>query len=156
MNWPAMIVASFVPMVIGFIWYNPKTPMGAIWVKETGITDEKMKNSNMAVIMGLSIFFCLVMTIMIVSHEVVHQWGAFSLLNKHPEEAQKILTTYADEFRTFGHGALHGTFLGICLIFPVFATNGMFELRSWKLILINSAYWTISLAIMGGIISAWY
>jgi hypothetical protein len=29
MNWPAFAVATLVPMIIGFIWYNPKIPMGA-------------------------------------------------------------------------------------------------------------------------------
>jgi|GEM_PF-6557791 len=30
MNWPAFAVATLVPLLLGFIWYNPKTPMGGI------------------------------------------------------------------------------------------------------------------------------
>ena len=155
MNWPAFAVATLVPMIIGFIWYNPKTPMGAIWMKETEMTDEKMKGSNMPLIFGLSILFSFIMNFFIVSHEVIHQYGAFSLLNENPEEAYRILTEYKDAFRTFPHGVLHGAFLGLCFVLPLFATNGMFERKSWKLIWVNVAYWTISLMIMGGILCAW-
>ena len=71
MNWPAFLVATLVPMVLGFIWYNPKTPMGALWMKETGMTDEKMKGANMPLIFGLSIIFSFLMNFFIVSHEVI-------------------------------------------------------------------------------------
>ena len=52
-NFLAVLVAALVPMVLGFIWYNPKV-MGTAWMKETGLTDEKMKGGNMAVIFGVS------------------------------------------------------------------------------------------------------
>ncbi|MBP6455763.1 MAG: DUF1761 domain-containing protein [Chitinophagaceae bacterium] len=155
MNWPAFLVATLIPTIIGFLWYNPSTPTGKIWVAETNISEEKMKSMNMVLTLGISLVLCFLMNMFIVSHEVIHQWGAFSLLNEHPEEATRILTTYNNEFRTFGHGALHGTFLGLFLVLPIFATNGMFERKSWKLIWVNVIYWTICLAIMGGILCAW-
>ncbi len=155
MNWPAYAVATLIPMIIGFIWYNPKTPMGAIWMKETGMTDEKMKSSNMGLIFGLSILFSFLMNFFIISHEVIHQFGAFSLVNENPAEAIRLLTEYKDAYRTFPHGVLHGAFLGLFFVLPLFATNGMFERKSWKLIWINVAYWTVSIMIMGGILCAW-
>ncbi len=155
MNWPAFMVATLVPMILGFIWYNPKTPMGATWIRETQMTDEKIKGANMPLIFGLSILFSFIMNFFIVSHEVIHQYGAYSLLEKNPEEAYRILTEYKNSFRTFPHGMLHGTILGLGFVLPLFATNGMFERRSWKLIWVNVAYWTISLMIMGGILCAW-
>lgn len=155
MNPWAFLVATLIPMIIGFIWYNPKTPMGAIWMKETGMTDEKMKGSNMALIFGLSILFSFLMNFFIVSHEVIHQYGAFSLLNENPEDAYRILTEYKDAYRTFPHGVLHGAFLGLFFVLPLFATNGMFERKSWKLIWVNTAYWTVALMLMGGVLCAW-
>ena len=154
-NWPAFIVATLVPMILGFIWYNPKTPTGAIWMKETGMTDEKMKGSNMGVIFGLSILFSFLMNFFIVSHEVIHQYGTYSLLKDTPEEAFRILTEYKNVYRTFGHGMMHGGFLGLFFVLPLFATNGMFERKSWKFIWVNVIYWTIALMIMGGILCAW-
>jgi hypothetical protein len=38
---------------------------------------------------------------------------------------------------------------------PVIAINGMFERKSWKYILINGLYWTVSLTIMGAIVCGW-
>jgi len=155
MNWPAFLVATLVPMVLGFLWYNPKTPTGAIWMRETNMTDEKMKGANMPVIFGLSLLFSFLMNFFIVSHEVIHQYGAYSLLIDHPEEAFRILTEYKNEYRTFPHGMLHGAFLGLFFVLPIFATNGMFERKSWKLIWVNVLYWTLCLVIMGGILCAW-
>lgn len=154
-NWPAFAIATLIPLIIGFVWYNPKTPMGALWMKEVGMTTERMKGSNMPLIFGLSILFSFLMNFFVVSHEVIHQYGAASTLMNHPEEMLRVLTDYQNEFRTFGHGVLHGAFLGIFFVLPLFAINGMFERRSWKLIGINVAYWTLSLMLMGGVLCAW-
>jgi len=48
MNVYAILVAAIVPMVLGFIWYNPIL-FGNVWMRESGITEEKMKSGNMAV-----------------------------------------------------------------------------------------------------------
>ena len=36
-KWLSVIVGAFVPMVMGFIWYNPKV-FGNAWMKSLGIT----------------------------------------------------------------------------------------------------------------------
>ena len=152
----ALLVSTLIPMILGFVWYNPKTPMGATWMRETGMTEEKMKGSNMGLIFGLSLLFSFMLCFFIVANAAVHQLGANSLLLKHPDVASGILATYAGEFRTFPHGMVHGFFLGIGFVLPVMATNGMFERKSWKLIWVNVGYWTICLMLMGGVISAWH
>ena len=48
-NFIAVLVAAIVPMIMGFIWYNPKT-LGTAWMKAAEVTEEKMKGANMAVI----------------------------------------------------------------------------------------------------------
>ncbi len=58
------------------------------------------------------------------------------------------------EFDTFKHGAAHGAILSVFLVMPIFITNGLFEQKSWKNMLINIGYWLITLAIMGGIVDA--
>jgi hypothetical protein len=55
-NWIALLLASLSTLVVGFIWYNPKV-FGNIWMKESGMTEEKMKGSNMVMIFGLSIIY---------------------------------------------------------------------------------------------------
>ena len=71
-----------------------------------------------------------------------------------PEKASyaAFMADYGTAFRTCKHGALHGTILGIGLVFPVIAINGLYAHKSWKLIFTTAGYWVVSLALMGGII----
>lgn len=57
-NWMAILVAAFIPTVIGFIWYNPKV-LGNAWMQAAGMTEEKMKGANMPVIFGVSFYSVL-------------------------------------------------------------------------------------------------
>lgn len=51
-------LATLVPLVMGFIWYNPKV-MGKAWIKSTGLAEEELRKANMAVVFGLTILFQL-------------------------------------------------------------------------------------------------
>jgi hypothetical protein len=98
---------------------------------------------------------------------VIHQMGVSSALfyamndpaKKEAAEAIiKMFTEngqYANEGRTFKHGAFHGILSGIFFALPLMGINALFERKSFKYIFLNAGYWTICLAIMGGIISAW-
>ena len=46
-----IFVAALIPLAIGFIWYNQKV-FGTAWMKEAGVTEEKMNNANMPLIFG--------------------------------------------------------------------------------------------------------
>ena len=54
-NFLAILVAAVVPMVLGFLWYNPAL-FGNAWMRESGMTEEKMKSGNMGVIFWSLIF----------------------------------------------------------------------------------------------------
>lgn len=164
-NFIAMIVAAFVPMIIGFVWYNPKT-LGGIWMKEAGVSEESMKGANMPLIFGLALFFSFMLSVML-NPIVIHQMGVSSSLfyamndPSRKEAAEAIIKMftesgqYANEGRTFKHGAFHGILSGIFFAFPVMAINALFERKSFKYIFVNAGFWIICLAIMGGIISVW-
>ena len=55
-NFLALLLAAFSTVVIRFIWYNPKV-FGSIWMKESGMTEEKMKESNLILIFVLSLIY---------------------------------------------------------------------------------------------------
>ncbi len=155
----AILVASLATLLVGFVWYNPKV-FGTIWMNETGITEEKAKQSNMLKIFSLTIFFSLMLAFMVPAL-VIHQMGALGMVGgpnlvatAKPSYAA-FLADYSDAFRTFKHGALHGFMTGIFLALPMTAINGLFEHKSWKYILITAGYWTVSLTIMGAIICGW-
>ncbi len=156
-NFLAILVAALVPMVLGFLWYGPMLFQKA-WMKESGMTEEKMKSGNMAVIFGVSFILALLLAFFIPT-VTNHQMGAFSLMGGDPTKAlpsyEAFMNDYKDAFRTFKHGALHGALVGIFFVLPIMGTNGLFERKSWKLIFINVGYWTLTLAVMGAIVCGW-
>lgn len=156
-NFLALIAAALSTLVIGFIWYNPKV-FGTIWMKESGLTEEKMKEANMAVVFIMAVFFAFLIS-MTLQFLTIHQWGAFSMTGGNVATAKPsyaaFMADYGTAFRTFKHGAFHGFLTGLFLAFPMIATNALFERKSWKYTLINSGYWILCFIIMGGIICAW-
>lgn len=156
-NYFAIPVAALTTLVVGFIWYNPKV-FGTIWMRESGMTEEKAKGANMAKTFTLALFFGLMMAFFL-PPVVIHQVGALQLTGGNAETAlpsyHAFIADYANNFRTFKHGALHGSMAGLFLVLPAIGINALFERKSWKYILINGGYFVVTLAIMGGIICAW-
>lgn len=156
-NFIAIIVAALVPLIVGFIWYNPKV-FGNAWMQASGITEEQIKGGNMAKIFGLALVFAFLLAFMLPTL-VNHQMGAVSLTGGDIENAlpsfQAFMDDYGDAFRTFKHGVFHGVLAGIFIALPILGTNALFERKSAKYILINSGYWIVTLGIMGGIICGW-
>ncbi|MDX1407197.1 MAG: DUF1761 domain-containing protein [Saprospiraceae bacterium] len=132
-NWLSFIIAVLIPMIAGFIWYNPKV-FGTAWMKSIGMTEEKAKEANMALVMGLSL--------------VLSAFIAFFFLNNVNGLGQE------GEFDTFQHGAFHGAFIGVLIVLPVMVTNGLFEQRNWTNMIINVAYWIVVFALVGGVLDA--
>jgi len=52
-------LAAIVPMIVGFLWYNPKTFEPA-WMESIGMTKEKMEGGNMAVTLGVSLLMAFI------------------------------------------------------------------------------------------------
>jgi Protein of unknown function (DUF1761) len=64
------------------------------------------------------------------------------------------MAAYGNEFRSFKHGALHGTIAGFMVALPIIGTGAMFEKKGFKYIAINAGYWIVTMALMGGVICA--
>lgn len=139
-NWIALVVAAIVPILTGFIWYHTKV-FGIAWMRESGMTEEKAKQMNPAKTFGLAIVCAFLIALFL--------WPQV-LLGGGPGEPHGV-----DPYVTFKHGAFHGALIGVLLVLPVFATNALFEQKSFKYVAINVGYWIVTLAIMGGIINAW-
>lgn len=156
-NFIAILVAAVVPMVLGFIWYNPAL-FGNTWMRESGMTEEKMKSGNMGVIFGVSFLLAILLSFF-TQFLTIHQMGPLGLVDGNPDAAlasyKAFMSDYGSAHRTFTHGALHGAMAGVFFVLPVMATNGLFERKSWKHIFINVGYWTLVLTIMGAIVCGW-
>jgi hypothetical protein len=154
----AIIAAAVAALVVGAVWYNPKV-FGTVWMREAGMTEEKMKGGNMAKIFGLALLFAALLSVQLMQM-TNHQIGALGMVGGDAENAlasySAFMADYGDAFRTFKHGALHGTMAGIFVALPIIGTNALFERKSAKYIFINAGYWIVTLAVMGAILCGWH
>jgi hypothetical protein len=159
LNYYSILAATFVSLIVGFVWYNPKV-FGTIWMNETGMTEEKARQSNMLKVFVLTIFYSFLISLTL-STIVIHQIGALGMIGGPDKIAEALpsygafLADYGNAFRSFQHGALHGFMTGLLFVLPITAINSLFEQKSWKYILVTSGYWMVSLTIMGAIICGW-
>ncbi len=165
MNFLITALAALIPLIMGFIWYNPKV-MGNAWMKSAGLKEEQMKGGNMALVFILTYVFSFFIAL-ILNPVVIHQYGLMSVVMDQPgmKEQDKAseayiwlldaMGKYGHEFRTFKHGAFHGTIAAIMFALPILGINAMFERKGAKYIMINVVYWIITLALMGGVICQW-
>jgi hypothetical protein len=132
-NWLAIIVATLIPMIMGFIYYH-KALFGKAWMSSLGLTDEDLKKGNMGVIFGISLLMSFLLS-----------WFLLINVDGPGQEGQ---------FDSFKHGAFHGFELGLLVAMPVLVTNGLFERKNFKNLAINTGYWLLTLTLMGGTIDA--
>lgn len=144
MNFLPIIVAALIPSILGFIYYNPKV-FGTAWMDSIGKTEEELqKDFNMPLMMGISLVLSFLLAFAI---NALIETG-----HRDVNEAGELI--YAS-FHTFKHGALHGALYGLLIGIPILVTNGIFERKTSKNLLINSAYWVLTCAMMGGLLDAW-
>ncbi|SEM15829.1 Protein of unknown function [Chryseobacterium taichungense] len=156
-NFWAILLAALVPLITGFIWYNPRL-FGKIWMQESGLSEDKMKGQMVGVFV-FSVILSLLMAFFL-QFVSIHQFGALGMIGGDEMNANQsyydFMKDYGKAYRSFGHGALHSFMTGFLFVFPIVAINAMFERKSWKYTMITAGYWTVTITIMGGIICGWY
>jgi hypothetical protein len=136
MNWLSLVIAALIPMLLGFVYYH-KALFGKAWMASPGMTEEDIQKGNMAIIFGVSLVCAFLI-------------GSFIVFNVNGPGQEGV----NGEFDTFKHGAGHGLIIGMMLVVLIMITNGLFERKQWKNLLINAGYWILCLIIMGGILDA--
>ncbi|MGN6494059.1 MAG: DUF1761 domain-containing protein [Agriterribacter sp.] len=137
-NWMAVLVAGVSSFVVGGIWYSPNL-FGKAWMKDNGLTEEQIKKGNKGKIFGWTLIFSLLMAVNL---------GMF--LADAPENCPAGCAQRTD----VAWGATAGFLAGIWT-FCAIAIHSLFELKTWRLILINGLYSVVALTLMGVIIGAW-
>ncbi len=128
LNWLAIIVAALSCFALGGLWYSPILFV-KVWMKETGITQESARSSNMVKIFGLSFLLAMLASI--------------------------LLGLFLGREAGGGKGALSGCLIGIGTIFTFLGITYLFEKRSLAHFLINASYGVAALTLMGFIIGIW-
>ena len=136
------LLSGVAALAIGAVYYHPKV-FGTMWMKASGMTEEKMQNSNMAVIFGLAFLFAMMISLFLDNYMTEH-------LAHHLSQNEG----WEPSSGAFGHGAAHGLFLGVFLALPIIGTISLFERRNFKYVLSHVLYWMITLAVITGIVSA--
>lgn len=121
-NYLAVVIAAVASFLLGGLWYSSAL-FGKAWQRESGVTDEQLKNGNMAKIFGLSLVLSLIAA-----------WVFALFLGPRPPVA-------------LGLGA--GFSAGLCWVAASFGMNYLFERRSLKLFFINGGYHTLQFTIIG-------
>ena len=128
-NYLAVVVAALANYVIATIWYG--FVFGALWMKLTGIQEMKPSPGKMLVVFIGSFLMSYVLL-----HSIVF--------------GESYLKTSG-----VAGGLQGGFFSWLGFIAPVTLTNVIYEKRSWKLWLLDNAFWLLSLLVMGAILASW-
>jgi hypothetical protein len=128
LNWLAIIVASLSAFALGGFWYSPLLFVKR-WMKESGITQETVQESNMLKIFGLSLLLALI--------------------------ASFFLALFLGKDAGGAHGALAGFMAGFGWISTFYGITYLFERKSLGHFLINASYGVASMTLMGFIIGIW-
>ena len=159
-NWYVFFIAAVIPLLTGFVWYNPKTFANA-WMKASGVTPGQPQRFSMPIIFGMTFLLGLLLSGAVLTI-VVHQTHYYSILMDNKDmmnpnsDIAKATQAFMDvnglNFRTFKHGAFHGSIAGLLFAMPVLGINALFESKGWNYIFIQTGYWMLTLALMGGVI----
>jgi hypothetical protein len=125
----AVLVAGVSSMLLGAVWYSPLLFAG-IWMRESGMTEEKSKAANMVRVMGTAFALSLI--------------GA------------AVFAMFLGPTADLAFGAAAGLSAGLCWIAGSFGINYLFEQRSLKLLLVNGGYHTVQYTLIGSILGMWH
>jgi len=128
LNWFAIAVASVSAFILGGLWYSPLM-FAKRWMKETGITEESTKNTNMTKLFSMAFILSFIASF-------------FLAMFIGPDAGAAI-------------GALAGFMAGFGWVFTFMGISYLFESRSLAHFMINALYSVASLTIMGFIIGIW-
>lgn len=137
-NYVSQIIATLIPMIVGFIYYNPKV-LGGVWMDANGFKLENMKAPKPILYVGALVLSALLGLFM---HNYVTGPGQDVAPDGH-------------SYHTFMHGFAHGVVGTLFVVLPILGTMGIFEQKSLKWLLVNVGYWLVTLILMCGILSAW-
>lgn len=135
-NFMAVIAATFVSMILGFLWYGPL--FGKPWIAMMGFTPEKMeaaKAKSMGKTYALAVLGSFLMSY-VLAHSVI------------------FASTYLDVSGASA-GIMAGFWSWLGFVTPVTLSSVLWEGKPWKLWILNNGYYLVSLVLMGVVLSVW-
>lgn len=125
-NWLAVVLGALAGFLVGGIWYGPL--MGKRWMGAVGLTEEQVRQGNMALIYGMAFVFSL-----IASWALAHTFE-----------------TYGRDF-SFGVKVITAFSVALGFIVPAIGTSYLFSQKSKQLFFIDAGYWLLFYTAMGAV-----
>ena len=160
MNYAIFFLTALIPFVIHFLWYSPISFMKP-WLRTSGLRKDDLSKGRMGVVFLLTYLLSCMLTAALVGI-VIHQTAIGSIMQQEPgikdpnseisKFVQAFMARYGNNFRTFKHGAFHGTLSALFFALPVLGINALFERKRFSYVAIHTGYWIVTLALMGGVI----
>lgn len=129
-NYLAVLIAAVVSMAIGFLWYSPAV-LGKQWMKEKGLTSEKLKKEQKE--MGKWYIFTFILAL-ITAYVLAHVISLSMNFFNYPKVQTGLTSAF---WMWFG------------FVMPVQASATIFGNKNWKLFGIDTGYQLVSLLVMG-------
>jgi len=125
----AVLAAGLSSMVLGGLWYSPML-FAKAWMRESGVSGEKARSANMAVVMGTAFVLATI-------------GAAVFAMFLGPKPAPAFATAA-------------GLSAGLCWVAGSFGINYLFEQRSLRLFVINGGYHTLQYTLIGLVLGLWH
>ena len=127
MDLVSVVVAALSSFVVGGLWYGPL--FGKVWMKASGITEEKAGEANMGKVMGLSFLLQLL--------------------------AAGVLLMFIGPDAALGFTVAASAAVGACWVAPALGVVYLFEQRSFGHWAVNAGYQVVAFTLMGVILGVW-
>ncbi len=158
-NFYILPISAFIPLIIGFIWYQPNA-FGNRLANTTGESIEQITKpksiGQIALIYLLGLFLSYVMTLV-----SVHQIGVFQLFfleesfadtsSEFRRFTNDFLAQYGTRHRTFGHGMIHGAEASFLFSLAILGISALLTGKSLKSIWIHVGFWVLTCSLMAGV-----
>lgn len=129
----SIFVTAIVGMAIGGLWYS-QLLFGDVWMKLSGMSKKELAQAKQK---GTGKMYAAAFIVTFISAYVLAHF------------VQYVTTT------TFVEGMQLGFWLWLGFVMPVQSSIVLWENKSWKLFVLNTAYQLVSLLVMGGILAVW-
>jgi len=154
LNYTAFFLISFIPLLIGFLWYRPGSSMTK-WADIQGLT---FRMTWYKILLMLVLSFTLVYGYI---NLIIHQMGFYELFftdimqgnETSKRVVEEFLAQYGQKHRHFGHGIFHGAINAFVFALPFICFHALLDNKNRKYVAVHFGYWLITSMIIGGLIS---
>jgi len=156
LNYLAFFLIAFVPLIIAYLYYHPKSFFVNRWGNDELFNPAKIKLSQLlfAFILSFAVVYGYI-------NLVIHQMGFYELfftdIMQGNETSIKVVEEFLEKYRYkhrhFGHGIFHGLINAFVFALPFVGFQTLIAQKDRRFLLLHFVYWLITSIILGGLIA---